>query len=81
MTHKLTDNQGRPKLDQAIERALNLIEKQNKRIEELKADSVPKSVIREKMESLKEQLKNVKDEAYDICEIKIWALEDLLDIE
>lgn len=35
MTHKLTDNQGRPKLDQAIEKALNLIEKQNKRIEEM----------------------------------------------
>lgn len=33
MTHKLTDNQGRPKLDQAIEKALNLIQKQQAEIE------------------------------------------------
>ncbi len=74
---------------------LNLIEKQNNKIEELKVydnieyqkylygnieeNYIPKSVIREKIESLKEQLKNAKDEAYDICESKIWALEDLLD--
>lgn len=35
MTHKLTDNQGRPKLDQAIEKALNIIQKQQVAIETL----------------------------------------------
>lgn len=34
MTHKLTDNQGRPKLDQAIEKAINLIEKQQEQLQE-----------------------------------------------
>ena len=32
MTHKLTDNQGRPKLDQAIEKVLNLIDKLQRQI-------------------------------------------------
>ena len=31
----MTDNQGRPKLDQAIETVLNLIQKQNKVIDEM----------------------------------------------
>ena len=38
MTHKLTDNQGRPKLDQAIEIVLNLLEEQDNRIKELESD-------------------------------------------
>lgn len=81
--------------NKSLQIILNLIEKQNKKIEELKVydnieyqkylygnieeNYIPKSVIRKKIESLKEQLKNAKDEAYDICESKIWALEDLLD--
>lgn len=34
MSHKMTDNQGRPKLDQAIETVLNLIDKKDKMINE-----------------------------------------------
>lgn len=38
MTHKLTDNQGRPKLDQAIETVLNLLEKKQTEINFLKEE-------------------------------------------
>ena len=35
MTHKLTDNQGRPKLDQAIENVLEELEIKDKMIDEM----------------------------------------------
>lgn len=35
MTHKMTDNNGRPKLDQAIETILNELEKKDKVIEQM----------------------------------------------
>ena len=69
MTHKLTDNQGRPKLDQAIERVLNLIEKQNNRLEQLEKENkelteylldehyVPATLIREKIEKVEREEK------------------------
>lgn len=37
MTHKLTDNQCRPKLDQSIDIILNLLKKQDNRIKELES--------------------------------------------
>ena len=52
MTHKLTDNQGRPKLDQAIERALNLIEKQNNRLEQLEKENEFWKEYKEKLDKL-----------------------------
>lgn len=38
MTHKLTDNQGRPKLDQAIENVLKELEIKDKMIDKICSD-------------------------------------------
>lgn len=55
MTHKMTDNNGRPKLDQAIETILNELEKKDKIINEMaeKMSSICTgiTVIREQFES------------------------------
>lgn len=62
MTHKLTDNQDRPKLDQAIEKVLNLIEKQSKEIETLKNNN--KDLLRKLRNRVKEVKKLEKYSLY-----------------
>lgn len=45
MTHKLTDNQGRPKLDQAIDTVLNELEKKDKVIDKMAGSLLVRQVI------------------------------------
>ena len=90
MTHKLTDNQGRPKLDQAIDIALNLIEKQKRTNAELltrlNADSLIdrdnywRNKIINKLEDIEMQIKGEKANRYTIpqCLLLIRVLEELL---
>ena len=75
MTHKMTDNQGRPKLDQAIERVLLDYKRVLKENEELnyKLHSkkialeiynryIPKSKVKEKIGELNKAYEDSKDE-------------------
>ena len=62
MTHKLTDNQGRPKLDQAIENVLAEYKKQQEIIK-------LKEEIEEKVKKLKSELETYKKIAEEIEEM------------
>ena len=72
MTHKLTDNQGRPKLDQAIDTVLSYIEeleKENKYLRDenniYKNETVSKNKIRDKIKELEELNFNNYANEYD----------------
>ena len=52
MSHKLTDNQGRPKLDQAIETVLQVLD-----------NSIPKQTLEAEIERVKEERLNLKSRA------------------
>lgn len=60
MTHKMTDNQGRPKLDQAIERVLLDYKRVLKENEELKKSKITY----EKVRDIQEKNKNIVDNNY-----------------
>lgn len=49
MTHKMNDNQGRPKLDQTIEHILRDYKRVLKENEELKANCIPIQKVKEKI--------------------------------
>ena len=80
MTHKLTDNQGRPKLDQAIETVLNYISKLEKDnlglLTRLRADSLIdrdnywKDKIRDKIKELENRNYNDYTREQDGNEVK-----------
>lgn len=82
MTHKLTDNQGRPKLDQAIDTVLNLIEKQSKEIEELKYRKEESNIklTKEQKENAIKYLRNYKDSLNEKAfkEKNIYVFEQLI---
>ena len=75
MTHKLTDNQGRPKLDQAIETVLNYISKLEKEnlglLTRLNADSLIdrdnywRDKIRNKLIELSKKLVEPNDDRWE----------------
>lgn len=60
MTHKMSDNQGRPKLDQAIEHILSDYKKILKENEELKKSKITY----EKVRDIQEKNKNIVDNNY-----------------
>lgn len=94
MTHKMNDNQGRPKLDQAIEhilsdykRVLKENEELNIRLQEeinekcklkteLYLNSIPKSVIEDKIDVLEKIQKEFKNN--EELRIKIITYKELL---
>lgn len=72
MTHKLTDNQGRPKLDQAIENVLEELEIKDKMIDEM-AEKIFRDITDKKMkkaygidskEDVKKMYFNILDEEF-----------------
>lgn len=86
MTHKLTDNQGRPKLDQAIETVLAYIEE----LENARSPYfIPKAIIRIKIEEYKMKKLELykkdlwKEPEYTILKLKyenyIEVLKELLE--
>lgn len=56
MTHKMNDNQGRPKLDQAIEHILRDYKRVLKENEELKANCIPIQKVKDKIEDLNRKI-------------------------
>lgn len=57
MTHKLTDNQGRPKLDQAIENVLKELEKKEL---EIKVNTSNLALLNDNNNKLKQELETYK---------------------
>lgn len=83
MTHKLTDNQGRPKLDQAIEIVLNLLEEQDNRIKELEAYNYEcNNIIRDYIEELefKDKLIDAMLEVIEECRANDCLYSDEIDL-
>lgn len=82
MTHKMNDNQGRPKLDQAIEHILSDYKRVLKENEELRENYkcaqacanmvfdkiIPVQKVKDKIEELKQEIENLPTEAYPIIE-------------
>lgn len=82
MTHKMNDNQGRPKLDQAIEHILRDYKRVLKENEELKANCIPIQKVKEKIRKNEEiiDISNDGDLIHELFQ-KNKVYEELLESE
>ena len=91
MTHKMTDNQGRPKLDQAIERILKDYKRVLKENEELKNQEATQRKINEllvqrysnsiSLQKVKDKIEELIKEGRHYNANKIEVLQELLEEE
>ena len=91
MTHKMTDNQGRPKLDQAIERILKDYKRALKENEELKNQEATQRKINEllvqrysnsiSLQKVKDKIEELIKEGRHYNANKIEVLQELLEEE
>lgn len=91
MTHKMTDNQGRPKLDQAIERILKDYKRALKENEELKNQEATQRKINEllvqrysnsiSLQKIKDKIEELIKEGRHYNANKIEVLQELLEEE
>ena len=91
MTHKMTDNQGRPKLDQAIERILKDYKRALKENEELKNQEATQRKINEllvqrysnsiSIQKIKDKIEELIKEGRHYNANKIEVLQELLEEE
>lgn len=91
MTHKMTDNQGRPKLDQAIERILKDYKRALKENEELKNQEATQRKINEllvqrysnsiSLQKIKDKIEELIKEGRHYNANKIEVLQELLEKE
>ena len=91
MTHKMTDNQGRPKLDQAIERILKDYKRALKENEELKNQEATQRKINELLvqrysnsipvQKIKDKIEELIKEGRHYNANKIEVLQELLEEE
>lgn len=91
MTHKMTDNQGRPKLDQAIERILKDYKRVLKENEELKNQEATQRKINEllvqrysnsiSLQKIKDKIEELIKEGRHYNANKIEVLQELLEEE
>ena len=89
MTHKMTDNQGRPKLDQAIEHILKDYKRALKENEELKNQEVTQRKINEllvqrysnsiSLQKIKDKIEELIKEGRHYNANKIEVLQELLE--